>query len=101
MKKLSLGSVMVTLSEYGIFYRGPAYSFLIKALKREIADVSGAGDTVVSLAGLCYALQLPPEFIAKLSNLAGGIVCEHPGVVPIRREDLLREAKINNLAFSL
>ncbi|MBS1543296.1 MAG: D-glycero-beta-D-manno-heptose-7-phosphate kinase, partial [Bacteroidetes bacterium] len=61
-----------------------------------IADVSGAGDTVVSVAALCVALQLPPDAIAALSNLGGGLVCQHVGVVPIDRDELLEEAKALN-----
>jgi bifunctional ADP-heptose synthase (sugar kinase/adenylyltransferase) len=59
---------------------------------RNIADVSGAGDTVISVASLCRALECNPIFTAALSNLAGGIVCQEIGVVPINKEELLREA---------
>lgn len=52
----------------------------IAAHEREIADVSGAGDTVVSIAALCLALNLSPSEIAGLSNLGGGLVCQHVGV---------------------
>jgi bifunctional ADP-heptose synthase (sugar kinase/adenylyltransferase) len=59
---------------------------------RKIADVSGAGDTVVSVAALAMACGLEPGEIAALSNLAGGLVCEEVGVVPIDKEKLLNEA---------
>jgi len=42
-------------------------------------------------------LGLPDKFIAELSNLAGGLVCEHLGVVSIEKEQLLAEAKKHNL----
>jgi bifunctional ADP-heptose synthase (sugar kinase/adenylyltransferase) len=58
---------------------------------RNIADVSGAGDTVISVASLCLALNMGPEDIASLSNLAGGLVCEEVGVVPIDKNKLLEE----------
>lgn len=83
---------LVTLSERGViisdkgsFYRKPAHL-------RNIADVSGAGDTVIAVASLCVALNLHPTYIAELSNLAGGLVCEKRGVVPIDKEVLLSEA---------
>jgi bifunctional ADP-heptose synthase (sugar kinase/adenylyltransferase) len=101
VKTLSLGSLMVTLSENGIYYLKDNHSVHVKAHKREIADVSGAGDTVVSISGLCYALGLSPRFIAELANLGGGLVCEHPGVVPVSREKLLKEAGLNDLASCL
>jgi len=59
----------------------------------EIADVSGAGDTVVSIAVLAVALKLTPKQIASLSNLGGGLVCQHVGVVPIDKGELLMEAQ--------
>jgi len=83
---------LVTLSERGViisdngnYYRKPAHL-------RNIADVSGAGDTVIAVASLCVALDLHPSDIAELSNLAGGLVCEKRGVVPIDKEILLSEA---------
>ena len=69
----------------------------IPAHVRSISDVSGAGDTVVSTAALCLALGLPDKFIAELSNLAGGLVCEYLGVVSIDKEQLFKEASQNNL----
>jgi bifunctional ADP-heptose synthase (sugar kinase/adenylyltransferase) len=59
---------------------------------RNISDVSGAGDTVISVASLCLAAGYPMETIAELSNLAGGLVCEQVGVVPVDREKLREEA---------
>jgi bifunctional ADP-heptose synthase (sugar kinase/adenylyltransferase) len=59
---------------------------------RQIADVSGAGDTVISIAACCVALGLPPKTIAAISNLGGGLVCELVGVVPIDKELLRTEA---------
>ena len=73
-----------------MFYKNQKVN--LPAHKREIADVSGAGDTVVSIAALCVALDLSPEKIAMLSNLGGGLVCQYVGVVPINKEELLAEA---------
>jgi D-glycero-beta-D-manno-heptose-7-phosphate kinase len=84
--------VMLTLSEHGVYIDYQNEKLTIPAHAREIADVSGAGDTVISIAALCVALNLGPARIAGLSNLGGGLVCQHVGVVPIDREELLREA---------
>jgi rfaE bifunctional protein kinase chain/domain len=91
--KLSLEGALITLSEHGVFIDSKGEQVQIPAHKREIADVSGAGDTVVSVAALCVALNLKPSLIAGLSNLAGGIVCEHVGVVPIDKSVLKSEAE--------
>ena len=53
--------------------------------------MSGAGDTVISVASLCLALNQPSKIIAEISNLAGGLVCEKVGVVPIDKDVLLSE----------
>ncbi|MBI2279300.1 MAG: D-glycero-beta-D-manno-heptose-7-phosphate kinase [Bacteroidetes bacterium] len=84
----------ITLSEYGVYIAKQNKQHLEKAHVRNISDVSGAGDTVISVATLCLALKQPIEIIAALSNLAGGIVCEKVGVVPIQKDELLAEALI-------
>ncbi len=91
-EKLSAEGVMLTMSEQGVFIDYLGEQLTVPAHKREIADVSGAGDTVVSIAALCVALKLPAHDIAGLSNLGGGLVCQHVGVVPISKEELLQEA---------
>ncbi len=92
-QKLNVAGVMLTLSEHGVYIDYQNEKVKIPAHAREIADVSGAGDTVVSIAALCIALSLPPHIVASLSNLGGGLVCQHVGVVPIDREELLTEAQ--------
>lgn len=91
-EKMKLKSVMVTLSERGILISGDQSVIHIPAHVRSVSDVSGAGDTVVSIASLCLALGLSPGFTAALSNLGGGLVCEHLGVVSIDKQELLQEA---------
>ncbi|MBL7859836.1 MAG: D-glycero-beta-D-manno-heptose-7-phosphate kinase [Cyclobacteriaceae bacterium] len=91
-QKLAVEGVMATLSEQGVYIDYQSQKLKLPAHPREIADVSGAGDTVVSIAALCVALQLPPRQIAELSNLGGGLVCQHVGVVPINKQELLQEA---------
>jgi D-glycero-beta-D-manno-heptose-7-phosphate kinase len=91
-KNQKISNVLVTLSEYGVFINSDKEKKLVPAHIRKISDVSGAGDTVVSVAALCCALHLPPFEIAFLSNLAGGQVCEKTGVVPVNKEQLLKES---------
>jgi rfaE bifunctional protein kinase chain/domain len=90
--KMNVEGVMATLSEHGVYIDYQNERVKLPAHPREIADVSGAGDTVVSIAALCVALNLPPQRIAALSNLGGGLVCQYVGVVPINRAELLEEA---------
>lgn len=87
--------ILLTLSEKGVFIKkAKEQASISPAHIRKIADVSGAGDTVVSVAALCCALKLAPQKIAALSNLAGGLVCEQVGVVPIDKDTLEREATL-------
>jgi D-glycero-beta-D-manno-heptose-7-phosphate kinase len=83
--------VMTTLSELGVYITDCKAYQVIPAEIRDIADVSGAGDTVISTAGLCLAAGLKPEDIASISNIAGGLVCERVGVVPIEKAILYDE----------
>lgn len=91
-KNQKIESVLVTLSEQGVFINSDEEKKLVPAHVRNISDVSGAGDTVVSVAALCCALHLPLFETAFLSNLAGGQVCEKTGVVPVDKKQLLKES---------
>ena len=83
--------VMTTLSELGVFISNGEKYKLIPAEIRDITDVSGAGDTVVSVAALSLAVGLSPFQAAFLANMAGGLVCEKVGVISITPELLLGE----------
>lgn len=85
-------TAIVTLSEKGILTNSRKVKEHLPAHIRNISDVSGAGDTVISVASLCRALELHPVVTAALSNLAGGLVCEQIGVVPIDKTRLLQES---------
>lgn len=82
---------LVTLSEHGVFIKSDSNKRYIPAHIRNIADVSGAGDTVIAVATLCLTAGLPIEQIADIANLSGGLVCEVSGVVPIDAELLRAE----------
>lgn len=88
----NIDTLMVTLSEAGVFYSKDGQAGILPAHIRNISDVSGAGDTVISVASLCLALGLRPRTMAALANLAGGLVCEKVGVVPVDKIQLQEEA---------
>lgn len=90
-EKISAKNILITLSELGVFIsNGKKYNHILSKAK-DIVDVSGAGDTVIAIATLCLAAKLENVEIAKLSNIAGGLVCEKPGVVPVNKDELLTE----------
>lgn len=94
-ERLKPQSVLLTLSEAGVLYSAANEKGHLPAHIRSIADVSGAGDTVIAVAGCALAARLPLRTLSALANLAGGLVCEHLGVVPIKSDKLLAEALKN------
>lgn len=90
-----IDTFLVTLSEQGILTSRDGSYVHLPAVVRDIADVSGAGDTVISLAALSLIAGLETTEIAAISNLAGGQVCEKAGVVPVDAEKLLEECKLH------
>jgi len=83
----------ITLSEKGVFYNNGFSSSILPARLRNIADVSGAGDTVIATASMVYALTKDVALMAEISNLAGGLVCEEVGVVSIKKDKLRKESE--------
>ncbi len=86
---------MITLSDKGIFIDAGGAGKIIPTKSRDVADVCGAGDTVISIATLGLATNMDIEDIANLANIAGGQVCEQVGVVPINKHLLEQEYQIS------
>tara|TARA_B100000963_G_scaffold69031_2_gene57284 strand:- start:6869 stop:7852 length:984 start_codon:yes stop_codon:yes gene_type:complete len=92
--KLNAEAILLTMSEKGISITNVNEFEYTPAYQRKIIDVSGAGDTVLSVASLCLATKMDYKLLSKLSSLAGGIVCEEVGVIPINKGKLLSEATV-------
>ena len=90
-KQLNAKIIFSTLSENGCYIKDTNTETHLPAEIRKIADVSGAGDTVISVASLCLCLNMNIKDIAFISNIAGGLVCESVGVVSINKDELLIE----------
>ena len=94
MAQLRCDRLMVTMGEHGVWMHAPSEGVnhaVIPAFPRDVADVSGAGDTVIAVAALMLASGSKPKDLATVANLAGGWVCERVGVVPVTREALESE----------
>ncbi len=89
--KISPRFTFITLSEFGVYMGAEDEHHFIPAHLRVIADVSGAGDTVISVATLCLVCDLPAKWVAEIANLAGGLVCEKIGVTTVDKEQLMSE----------
>lgn len=92
-EKLGHSISLITLSEKGMFYQQENNAAIIPTHIRSIADVSGAGDTVIAVASLIYAATSDPKLMAEIANVAGGLVCEEVGTVAINRDKLIEECK--------
>lgn len=94
-------AILITLSQHGIFSYQNGQGKIIPTYPREIVDVCGAGDAVISVCALALAIGMELTTIAQMSNLAGGMVCESLGVVPIPFEAFLEEMKSLSLLNTL
>jgi len=93
--KLHHQTSFITLSEKGVFFQTKDDAHIIPAHIRRIADVSGAGDTVIAVISLLYAATKNIKLSAEIANIAGGLVCEEVGTIAINKEKL--EKEINSL----
>lgn len=93
--QLDHACTFVTLSEHGVFIEsreggtGTVYATEPVA----IADVSGAGDTVMAIVALGVACGAKSAVLARLANLAGAQVCAKSGVVPVDVDALYRSKR--------
>jgi rfaE bifunctional protein kinase chain/domain len=93
-EKLGHQISFITLSEKGVFYQEGEDMKIIPTHIRNIADVSGAGDTVIAVASLVYAATRNMHIAAEMANIAGGLVCEEVGTAPINKQKLLDECEL-------
>ncbi|MGB3801455.1 MAG: bifunctional ADP-heptose synthase, partial [Lewinella sp.] len=84
-ERLRCKGIMITLSEHGIYTHDGVRSGIQPTRARRIADVSGAGDTVISVAACAMAMGMDLMESARLANLAGAQVIAQPGVAAVDR----------------
>ncbi len=98
-EKLKHRISLITLSEKGVFYAQHPVdqqendASVIPTHIRSVADVSGAGDTVIAVAALVFAATANAKLMAEIANIAGGLVCEEVGTVAINKTLLVNECK--------
>ncbi len=90
-QELNHKTSFITLSEKGVYVENQKVKNWIHTHVRSIADVSGAGDTVIAVAALVFAATKNVQLMAHMANIAGGLVCEEVGTVAIDKEKLLQE----------
>ncbi|MBF0571536.1 MAG: D-glycero-beta-D-manno-heptose-7-phosphate kinase [Candidatus Omnitrophica bacterium] len=89
LKFLGIESLLITLGEHGMYlfeHNTPPVS--IPTMARQVFDVSGAGDTVISVFALCLAAGADKFQAAKIANFAAGIVVGKMGAVAVEFDEL-------------
>lgn len=88
-EKLQADTIIVTRSDKGMTIYNGSFTH-IEATSLEVADVSGAGDTVIGILALGAAAGIDIVTNATIANLAAGTVCQEVGAVPVRPDKLLK-----------
>lgn len=100
-EKIRCKNSLITLSEHGVISLDENNQFChFPAFPRKVIDVSGAGDTVISIAALFLAKEFAMEHIAFFSNLAGGMTIEKKGVVALTINDFIKELSSQGIGNS-
>ena len=94
-EKIEADTIIVTRSEKGMSVYDGSFTH-IAATSLEVADVSGAGDTVIGVLALGLAAGIDLVSNATIANLAAATVCQEVGAVPVKPEKLLK-ACLENL----
>jgi rfaE bifunctional protein kinase chain/domain len=88
-RKNRFKNLMITLGPNGIFcFTKTGESYIVPVRQIKAADVSGAGDTVISIATLGMAHNYTMKRIAQLANKGASAVCKKIGVSPVSLRDL-------------
>jgi D-beta-D-heptose 7-phosphate kinase/D-beta-D-heptose 1-phosphate adenosyltransferase len=96
-RDLELDHAYITLDSEGIaVVRAAGEARLIPTRKRQVYDITGAGDMVLATIGVALAAGIPPFEIARLANVAGGLEVERVGVVPVTRDEMLADIRAND-----
>lgn len=88
-KKYQLNKLLITLSDKGMMLITEKEHFHIATVKKEVFDVSGAGDTVIATLAACLSCGLDIKRAVEIANIAAGIVVGKFGTAPVMFKELL------------
>jgi D-beta-D-heptose 7-phosphate kinase / D-beta-D-heptose 1-phosphate adenosyltransferase len=92
VESLGMDSVLVTLDRDGMaLVRADGRSELLPTRPRQVYDITGAGDMVLAVVGLCLATGADYDEAAALGNVAGGLEVEKFGVALLTRNEILKD----------
>ncbi len=91
VSELNAANVLITRGSAGMsLFESSGEITHVSTRARKVADVSGAGDTVISTLTLALAGGANVREAATLANFAAGIVCQEVGIVPIELDHLYK-----------
>ena len=93
-EKYHLDNLLITLSDKGMMLITDYEDYHIPTVKKEVFDVSGAGDTVIATLAACLANGLEVKRAVEISNIAAGIVVGKFGTAPVTLSELQKELDI-------
>lgn len=99
-KELDLDTTVLTLDRDGLAYANADGTGIVRCRPRDVCDVTGAGDMVLAILGLCQAGQIPLGDALHLANIAAGLEVERIGVEPISRTEIARELALEKAIVS-
>ena len=95
--KFNIKNIALTRSEDGIsLITNKKNKTDYKAVAKEVIDVSGAGDTVVSTMAILMSMNINIEDICKISNIAAGIVVSKFGTATVSFNELISSISKNS-----
>ena len=89
IKKYDIKEILLTRSEKGMLLIGHDYSIKFKANAKKVLDVTGAGDTVISVLALMKSLQIDTISSSEISNHAAGIIIGKRGTASLSYKELV------------
>lgn len=96
-RQLTLDHAYITLDSDGmVVVQADGSATHVPTRKRQVYDITGAGDMVLATIGVGLAAAVAPVDIARLANVAGGLEVERVGVVPITRQEMLADIHAND-----
>lgn len=87
--KYKIKEILLTRSEKGMLLIGHDYSRKYKANAKQVFDVTGAGDTVISTLALMKTIGMDTQISSEISNYAAGLIVGKPGTAALTRKELI------------
>src|SRR5439155_17525177 len=91
-KQLEMEAAIITLDKDGMaLVHGDGRRQLFPTRPRQVYDITGAGDMVMSVLGIALAAGADYDQAIRLANIAGGLEVEKIGVATVTRDEMIRD----------